>query len=326
MSDVELISRGSGGASTEADNLLLKVRTKEGSELDLILRRGGLVDDLKQEIIRRLQLVDKNVRLIFSGKLLDPPTAPLNSFKLSNGSFIHAVITNKQPALPPSERPESPQARITVDLSNLRGLDVLLIPGPHRNALTVDEVIMLRLYFQEDIAEYANENMLRQPNESETDFVYRAETEWAASQGGNSEFRLNIFGRSLSGLQGLTGEPNSENNAGGARALRQAFDSELNNTPDPDSGTFKEFFYGFLMGFALGFMMIFCIWDRNVSHKQKLGILTGVLIQLLFTVMQQEQVNAKNKAGELNQSMSNNNLGITVPGPPPVSVIDESGR
>eukprot|EP00128_Syssomonas_multiformis_P007192 Colp12_sorted_trinity150504_noHs@29222 len=204
-------------------------------------------------------------------------------------------------------------------------LDVLLIPGPHRNALTVDEVSMLRLYFQEDIAEYANENMLRQPNESEADFVYRAETEWAASQGGNSEFRLNIFGRSLSGLQGLTGE-GGESNTGGARALRQAFDSELNNTPDPDTGTFKEFFYGFLMGFALGFMMIFCIWDRNVSHKQKLGILTGVLVQLLFTVMQQEQVNAKNKAGELNQSTNNGNLGISVPGPPPVSVVDESGR
>lgn len=316
MSNVELVNRGNG----EADNLLLKVRTKEGSELDLILRRGGLVDDLKQEIIKRLQLVDKNVRLIFSGKLLDPPTAPLNSFKLNNGSFIHAVITNKQASLPIQERPESPQARITVDLSNLRGLDVLLIPGPHRNALNIDEVGMLRLYFQEELLEYGNENMLRQPNESDEDFMYRVETEWAASQGPNSEFRVNIFGRSLFGLQA------TDSTGAGARALRQALESEVNNTPDPDSGTFKEFFYGFLMGFALGFMMIFCIWDRNVSYRQKMGILTGVLVQLFFTVMQQEQANATNRAGELNQNMNNGNLGITVPGPPPVSVVDESSR
>lgn len=325
MTDVEMGKWKNVNLADDADNnnLLLKVRTKEGSEMDLVLRRGGLVDDLKQEIIRRLELVDKNVRLIFSGKLLDPPTAPLNSFKLNNGSFIHAVITNKAPIVPNSEQPEESPVRVTVDLRNLRGLDMLLIPGPQRNALSVDEVASLRLYFNEDIQEYAEDNMQRGATESEEDFTYRAETEWAASQGPTSEFRFNIFGLSMQS----PALANEANTSSGARALRQALESEINSTPNPDSGTNREFFFGFFMGFMLGFMMIFCVWDRNVSHKQKLGIMLGVLVQLLFTVMQQEQVNAnKSQSGELHQSLDNNNLGTTLPGAPPVAVIDESSR
>jgi hypothetical protein len=89
----------------------------------------------------------------------------------------------------------------------------------------------------------------------------------------------------------------------------------------------REFFYGFMLGFGLGFMMIFCIWDRNVSHKQKWGILAGIMLQIGFTAMQQGQgSNNTNQAGELHQSESKGNLGITMPGPPPVSVVDQSGR
>jgi hypothetical protein len=203
MGDLELGNRGSGPVGN--DNLLLKVRTKEGSEMDLVMQKGGLVNDLKQEIIRRLELVDKNVRLIFSGKLLDPPSAPLNSFKLSNGSFVHAVITNSVAHSNVVQREEeAPPVRITVDLSNLRGFDVLMIPGPQRSALSVDEIAMLRLYFQEELADYSEEHMTRQSHESDEDFMYRCETQWATSQGPDSEFRVNLYGRSLFGLPGCT--------------------------------------------------------------------------------------------------------------------------
>ena len=325
MADVELGKRRNGGMPDDIENnLLLKVRTKEGSELDLVLRRGGIVDDLKQEIIRRLELVDKNVRLIFSGKLLDPPTAPLNSFKLDNGSFVHAVITNKVPALSRSESPEVSPVRVTVDLRNLRGLDVLLIPGPQRNALSVDEVASLRLYFNEDIEDYAEEHMQRGAHESEEDFMFRAETEWAASQGPSSEFRFNVFGLAM---QSALGNASHSSSGASAHASRHAHESDSHITSDQDNGTLREFMFGFFLGLMLGFMMIFCVWDRNVSKKQKVGILLGVIVQSLFTAMQQEQTAPKNNSGELHQSIENTNLGATIPGGSaagPVTVIDES--
>ena len=33
--------------------------------------------------------------------------------------------------------------------------------------------------------------------------------------------------------------------------------------------------------------MLFCVWDRNISHKQKLGILTGVFLHISGGLMQQ---------------------------------------
>lgn len=306
------------------NNLLLKVRTKEGSELDVAVPRGSLVEDLKQEIIKKLDVADKNVRLIFSGKLLDPPTATLNSFKLENGSFVHAVVTNKVPVLSQSELPEASPVRVTVDLRNLRGLDVLLIPGPQRNALSVDDIASLRLYFNEDIEEYAEEHLQRGTNESEEDFMFRAETEWAASQGPSSEFRFNIFGLAMQSA--LRSEAHATSDAN-LYTHRQTYESDSGIASYSDNGTLREFIFGFFLGLSLGFMMIFCVWDRNVSKKQKVGILLGVIVQSLFTAMQQEQVSPKHQSGELHSRLGDANLGMTTSGSSssaPVVVVDES--
>jgi hypothetical protein len=49
-----------------------------------------------------------------------------------------------------------------------------------------------------------------------------------------------------------------------------------------------DFIWGFAMGSMLGFIMIFCIWDRNISYKQKLGIICGVSMQLLVSFIQRQ--------------------------------------
>lgn len=179
-------------------------------------------------------------------------------------------------------------------MSNLRGLDTLMLPGAHRSALSIDEVASLRSYFHEDIVDYARENLDRERDETAVDFIYRCEGEWMAAQGPGSEFRLNLYGRSIFNLNPALLNNNSSvadsasgGNGAGARALRLAFSSDVNGTPTPEMGTYREFFYGFLMGFALGFMMVFCLWDSNVSHRQKLGILCGLLVQMVFTLVQQ---------------------------------------
>eukprot|EP00630_Chrysocystis_fragilis_P003060 CAMPEP_0197395302 /NCGR_PEP_ID=MMETSP1165-20131217/6699_1 /TAXON_ID=284809 /ORGANISM="Chrysocystis fragilis, Strain CCMP3189" /LENGTH=200 /DNA_ID=CAMNT_0042921063 /DNA_START=22 /DNA_END=624 /DNA_ORIENTATION=+ len=51
-------------------------------------------------------------------------------------------------------------------------------------------------------------------------------------------------------------------------------------TPLADIGTPREFVWGFLMGFVLGFIMLLYLWERSVSHRQKMGILAGATAQL----------------------------------------------
>jgi hypothetical protein len=455
------------------DKILLKVRTTEGSELDVILAKSGIVQDLRNKIMDSFELIDKNIRLIFSGKLLEPPNAPLNTFKLTNGSFVHAVITNKaQHALSTTRNTSGENGtsnstnssnnsnsnsngindnnRGGIDLSTLRGLEVLMLPGPRRATLTIDEVASLRSYFSQDIRAFAQQRHLqRLPQESASDFSYRSEHLWMLAQPAHSEFRANLFGRGASaavlnspllsspppGPSSYSVAPQSQNSSvfgtRGPRLHRDAEDEEEEedndanesdnlvamqgggndgynalwrlfhpssnsrsrsrggrsrsaaaaaatgrpasaprssssssssrqgvgagagtreeeaqqqddvedeeeedggegdatripgaraqaylytfssssaspaNTPatttasaataasygytDPNLGSWREFGFGFMAGFVLGFMMIFCIWDRNITHKQKLGILAGILMQLFFTALQQQQ-------------------------------------
>jgi hypothetical protein len=282
--------------SVEAGGVLhLKVRTKEGSELDVELGRESTVNDLKQAIMDRLQLVDKNIRLIASGKLLDPPSSTLRSYKLVDGSYVHAVITDPSQHSASQSGNPSPITVPRVDMSNLRGLDTLMIRGPARNQfLSREEVAALRAYFHEDIIEHARENTEREEGETDVDFIYRCETEWMAAQSPSSEFRMNVYGRSLFSfppallnIDRFGTESSASSNSPGSRALQVSFDNDLNGTPS-DHGTMRDFFYGLLMGFGCGYIMLFCMWDRNVSQRQKLGILAGMVLSLMFSLVMQE--------------------------------------
>jgi hypothetical protein len=276
----------------DSNKLHLKVRTKEGSELEVALNHRDLVNDLKQAIISRLQLVDKNVRLIFSGKLLEPPSALLSSFKLQDGSYVHAVITNQSQHTSSSTEVPSSSSATRIDMANLRGLDTLMLPGPQRSALSIDEVASLRSYFHDDIVEYTRDNVQRVSGESDVDFIYRCETEWMNAQDSRSEFRLNLFGTSLfnlhPGLLAINTQQgsSSSSSSGGVRALQMSFNDDISGTPS-DQGTMREFFCGLLMGFGCGYMMLFCMWDRNISQRQKMGILVGMILSLMLTMTMQ---------------------------------------
>lgn len=84
----------------------------------------------------------------------------------------------------------------------------------------------------------------------------------------------------------------SEYNDRSGRNLRSSHDDAIRpvmSVTEFDFSSLREFLFGFLMGSTLGFMMIFCVWDRNVTHKQKLGIIAGIMVQMLLGSMQQEQ-------------------------------------
>lgn len=61
--------------------------------------------------------------------------------------------------------------------------------------------------------------------------------------------------------------------------------SSFDATASADLGSCLDFFYGIALGYMIGFIVIFCIWDRNVSYRQKLGLLVGIMLQILTNMM-----------------------------------------
>ena len=126
------------------------------------------------------------------------------------------------------------------------GFDRLLAVG-----LSVDDVAAIRTNFRNQVDELAA-SVARLPREDPLVFRGRVEDSWIASQGPYSEFSLNL--------------PTSSS------PLRDS-DSEFG---EPLLGTHRDFVCGAIMGFTLGFFMLFCVWDRHVPHRQKMGILLGI--------------------------------------------------
>ena len=49
-------------------------------------------------------------------------------------------------------------------------------------------------------------------------------------------------------------------------------------------GTAKDCCWGFMLGTAFGTLMLLCIFDRNMNHRNKMGILVGISLQLMFSI------------------------------------------
>jgi hypothetical protein len=54
------------------------------------------------------------------------------------------------------------------------------------------------------------------------------------------------------------------------------------------AGSSRDFVWGFIMGFCLGFIMLLWLWQIPMSHKQKMGILTGVSCQLGWNILRRQ--------------------------------------
>jgi len=75
------------------------------------------------------------------------------------------------------------------------------------------------------------------------------------------------------------GSPDDELRADPERGLPFA---DVGGPDAADLGTPREFLVGFVMGAVLGFIMLLYLWERSVSHRQKMGILAGATAQLFF--------------------------------------------
>ena len=104
--------------------------------------------------------------------------------------------------------------------------------------------------------------------EEESDLVRRRwaqEDAWMAAQGPTSEFRINL---------------NQTTNP--AALLRFSTQDTVFRSA---VGSDRDFMWGFLLGFFVGFLMLVWVWMPSVPHKQKLGILTGISLQLALSLL-----------------------------------------
>ena len=147
------------------------------------------------------------------------------------------------------------------------------------------EVTSLRAYFSRQVDRYISQrNESREsgsPNQSSSDSSdephlerLRMEDEWMELQGPHSEFRLNL--NSSNPL--LTNRLN-------LRSLSMD-DNTTNRTTDRTPlGTEHDFIRGFILGYLFGVLMTFYLWIPAVPQRQKLGIMTGLLVQVGFSVL-----------------------------------------
>jgi hypothetical protein len=261
--------------------LNLNIRCTSGNRREFTLRveATATVDQFKQQVRSFLGLGgDQNLRLIFNGKLLGPDSCTVESTDLRNNSYVHAVISPNVRQSTTSSNSDAMVGDRAADEGAAidgRGLNSLLmsIEGDARHRLSREQVHALRAYFAPSIREYAERHLTRGSGESEEDFNLRAETEWMAAQPTHSEFRLNL---NIAATHALFRSA-AGGGTGGLVFMHVESDSDRSNS----EGTCRDFFFGLSLGYALGIMMIFCVWDANVPYRQKLGILTGIMIQIV---------------------------------------------
>jgi hypothetical protein len=203
---------------SDSDSITIKLKsTYENREHEIVIPSfsTATVDSLRNLTYEKLLLSQsKNIRLIYLGKLLDPPSALLSTFHVKNGAYIHVAVSEKRST--PTTTTSNPNStvinspHITINIaprSALRGLDVLTsyerdesFPNPLFRAgygLSVNEVAALRSSFRANIDEFLEEHedepeYERQPAEDDVSYRLRMESLWLQSLTESSEFYLNL--------------------------------------------------------------------------------------------------------------------------------------
>lgn len=269
------------GADREDNTITVKIKTMlDDHNIDIkVSRDGEQVADLKRKVMEALHAQGKNIRLICCGKLLDPPSAQLKSFSnIKEGAFIHAVVSshtsnvgstsgnnNTRSANPNGNGSGSGNGDGESLNSNI-GFNRL-----HMMGFSPEEIAVVRATFQAQVDELSSTTP-RNEGESDQEYRERVEQRWMSTQGPYSEFSINLP-QTQSGILGRNSRVFMFSNGLGD------MDEEFGGT---QVGTYRDFIWGFFMGFMLGFLMLFCVWDRHVPHRQKIGILLGVFMSIML--------------------------------------------
>lgn len=282
MSDSEMEKSPSG------EEMTLRIKAFKDVEISTFPHES--VANLKQAVQQALGAENRYLRLICKGRLLAPDTSLVRDFALKDGEVVHAVLAapgvrgGQQAALARGttrrfrgtgvnasgrvERSTSEDEHEESDEEDGRerfGFDQLRSSGLSRH-----EIVAIRTYFSRQVDRYIQQN----PSiaEDEPDLVRRRlaqEDAWMTAQGPGSEFRLNL---------NQTANP--------AALLR--FSQQDTSLFRSAVGSDRDLMWGFFLGFFVGFLMLVWVWMPSVPHKQKLGILTGISLQLALSLLRAE--------------------------------------
>uniref|UniRef100_A0A7S2SSC9 Ubiquitin-like domain-containing protein n=1 Tax=Rhizochromulina marina TaxID=1034831 RepID=A0A7S2SSC9_9STRA len=268
--------RGEGGANA----VRLRVKTANHGDVNaehwVTARLGDPVDRLKRRVEEVVGAQGKYLRLICSGRMLAPPTAPLSSFKLKNEDVIHAVVSDAPPRNSYPSGPTS-EARVADSDSDEEeggagrrlGFDALRNRG-----LTRSGVESLRAYFASQVDEYARSQgsplFDLQDGETEQHRRLRWEDAWIHAQSEHGEFAANFMPDPFAAPENMDATSGE-----GWGQVNDEVGSPL------EEGSYRDFVWGFFLGFFFGVIMLFWLWEHG-SYRQKMGIMAGISCQLLL--------------------------------------------
>jgi hypothetical protein len=313
--DQASVRTGTGGGAKEdkrEKGLYLRLRIRPSvatiPECEVTVKTSSTVGALRDSIRQKFSLDDAvhSLRLVYAGKLLAPDDALVCSFGVKSDAVVHAVVGPKAPSSASPSTPSAQQQTVVSSSSAVsasrppRGFDVLMhsfaspTAGGAMTALSADQILAIRTIFDEPVTVFQQQQMTQREQESDEDFRFRAETEWMAHQGPRSEFRLNVSAmqflstadllfqslRSVQDAEGRQQQQWTENN-NNANTINITTMTSASSGGAADQGNRADFFYGLLAGYVLGFLMVFCIWDRNISFSQKAGLVVGIILNLL---------------------------------------------
>ncbi|GJQ12387.1 hypothetical protein GpartN1_g4365.t1 [Galdieria partita] len=232
----------------------LRVGLPDGSVSTFQVEQDATVDELKDKIFqeKKLDPKAKRIRLIYSGKLLSEGTSRLVDSKVEDGSYVHCVISDEVNVASGRhsnnhERSERLQTRIPAadPHSEYRGLDRLREAG-----FTEEEIAVLRRQF-------ARSQGLNPDHLEDTGDLRELEERWMADASTHEITVGDLEGGAFND-DSLFGE---------------------------NEGTVHDFVFGLLVGFLLGIIVLVFLLDRGLPRKRKLGILAGVVGNLLFGIL-----------------------------------------
>ncbi len=280
----------------------IRLRIKSSRDVEVHVSIDDTIATVKKTVLSALEMPTKPepyVRLIAAGRLLAPDTALLQDFNIQNDHVVHAVVSNKSGAQAAAASPCASNAlrgsgidstgravRRRSDEEEDEESERLELGqrGSPRRRLGFDrlrdsvgfrrsEVATIRAYFSRSVDRWIRDNpaAAEEAARGETDLVQRRllqEEAWMQSQGPTSEFRLNM---------GETMEWTGSNRTDAP---------EWRGGMSVSVGTDRDFVWGFCMGFFVGLLMLLWVWIPSVPHKQKLGILTGICVQLVLAQLE----------------------------------------
>ena len=123
QSNMPLLGGDKKNDDIQRERMFVKIKSGDTTEMEVDISEAETVDDLKKKLISLLKITGKRIRLIASGRMLEPGHKYLSSdFKVKSGAFIHVVVSETV-ANPTSSGSTSSQG--VPNATIYRGLDQL---------------------------------------------------------------------------------------------------------------------------------------------------------------------------------------------------------